>query len=170
MHEQKVGSSIASRSVTDKPAALKGAVAFTAVGMLAALIGGVQIIAGGPEALRDFVAEYVARNFGTITETAIDLAVDEVYQTVQARAVVWIVISVLGFAALLAAKGGRTFGRVLSTIVSLVAIAFAVLNLADVLPTVLQVCSMVTLLGCAIGLVTLWFPAVGRYARSRQAA
>ncbi|WP_436496945.1 hypothetical protein [Actinokineospora sp. HUAS TT18] len=150
-----------------KPRPLAVAIAMTVASMGAALAGAATVLIGGPQALRGFVEDYVGEELGVTggSEAVLDLALDEVYVTVQSRAVLWIVLAGLGFLAVLTARKGKTAGRVFTTTILLLGVAFALLNLADALPTALQVCSTITLLTAVGAIVAFWLPAVGRYAK-----
>lgn len=160
-------------STLPKPATIKAAAVLVALAALATLANAVIALANGKSLLHSMAVDSVnqvtgGQSSGLDLGSLIDDAVNQEYQTLQARAYVGIAIAI-GYLLLFrpVSRGARKL-RVVATLLAAVAVVMAVIDVRDDTPALLHVFDVAELVVAVLTVVVLWLPASGAYARARK--
>lgn len=161
-----------------RPGTLLAAVGVAVVSAVAAIVEGVLFFAGGRDLATDLAAKAIATITGETAESVkadggalLAASVDEVQNTLQARAIVAVVFGVLLLIVALLMLGGSTWSRVLVTIAGLLnaGVSLRIATDAEGGTGAIIGSAWLAVATGVIVVVLAWLPANNHYAKARKA-
>lgn len=155
------------------PTTLKAAGAFGALAAAVTLGNAAVALFHGKALLHGMAVDAVnqvtgGQSAGIDLGSMIDDAVNQEYGTLQARAVVGIVLA-LGYLALFRplSRGARKL-RIVATVLAVVAVVMALVDATDQTPGLLHVCDVAEMVCAAVMVVAAWLPSSNAYVKARR--
>nr|BFE81787.1 hypothetical protein GCM10020093_043880 [Planobispora longispora] len=96
-----------------------------------------------------------------------DSVVEAAFGSLQARAYAWLFFGAVFGLLLVPVKDGRTWGRIVLSVVAPVAVLLGLRDLTDMVSPITGVLAALAALGALAALVTCWLPATNRHVRTR---
>ncbi|MEU8386323.1 hypothetical protein [Streptosporangium sp. NPDC048865] len=152
-----------------RPGTLLAATLATAVTAASMLASAAVSLVAGRSLLRDYVHEELGVEAGSEAVGAVvDTAVEAAFGSLQARAYVWLFLAAILVLLLLPVRGGRTWARVVLSVLAPAVVLLGVRDLTDMVSPVTGALAALATLGALLAVVTCWLPASNRYARARK--
>lgn len=151
-------------------------VAAIVVAALCGLGALVVTLAGGKEMLRGVLDELLRTRYGLsgdstrLRDTVVDLAIEQAYGTMVARAYLFGGVAVVFLLLGVAVWARRNWARIVFTVVAPLAALLWLRDLTDVNVTALHLLDVVALTAVLVALVTIWLGPSNRSVRTAKAA
>ncbi|GIH76448.1 hypothetical protein [Planobispora longispora] len=147
-----------------RPGTLLAAILSTALAAASMLVTAAVSLIAGRSLLRDYLREELGAE---IDAAAVDSVVEAAFGSLQARAYAWLFFGAVFGLLLVPVKDGRTWGRIVLSVVAPVAVLLGLRDLTDMVSPITGVLAALAALGALAALVTCWLPATNRHVRTR---
>ncbi len=144
--------------------AVSGGVLVAVLTLLAMGLG----LAGGRQAIEDALRSDLGLGSGSLP-ALVGAAIDDGYQTLQARATLGIVIAVLVLLFALLAARGALWARIVLAVVLLVNLGLLLRAVTDVFPGIAKAVGTLAVLVSVAVMAAAFLPGIGRYRQERRA-
>ncbi|MFF3444048.1 hypothetical protein [Streptosporangium sp. NPDC002721] len=152
-----------------RPGTLSAATLATAVTAVSMLASAAFSLIAGRSLLRDYVRDELGIEAGSeAMSSVVDTAVEAAFGSLQARAYVWIFLGVILFLLLLPVREGRTWARVVLSVLTPAVVLFGLRGLTDMVSPINGGLAALAVLSVLAAVVTCWFPATNRYVKARR--
>ncbi|MFC3818688.1 hypothetical protein ACFOSO_08830 [Planomonospora venezuelensis] len=148
-----------------KPRTLATATLAVAAAAPAMLASAAVSLVAGRSLLRGYLQEELGVEAGS---AALDPVVETAFGSLQARAYAWLFFAVVFGLLLAAVRDGRTWARVVLSVVAPVAVLLGLRDLTDMVSPITGVLAALAALGALLAVVTCWLPPTNRYVRTRK--
>ncbi|WP_440104383.1 hypothetical protein [Streptosporangium sp. H16] len=152
-----------------RPGTLLAATLATAVAAASMLSSAAVSLIAGRSLLRSYVRDELGVEVGSdAVGSVVDTAVEAAFGSLQARAYVWLLLAVIFVLLLLPVRDGRTWARVVLSVLTPVVVLLGLRDLTDMVSPITGFLAALATLGALLAVVTCWLPATNRYVRTRK--
>lgn len=153
------------------------AVACTVLAAVVSVVNGVLVLVNGRSMLEDIVVDVVRDQFGEDTAATLDpsvfdseaqTALDNAYDILQTRAIIWITVAVLAIGFVIPMYFGMNWARITLTAVLPVGSIWLIVNVVDAMPAISTTLAGVSLGLTALAILMYWLPPTNSYMRWRR--